>query len=37
MHGTEAEYRDDLGEMDVIGERPLAACRRTVSFGARTR
>lgn len=23
MSGTEAEYRDDLGEMDGIGERPL--------------
>ena len=23
MSGTEAEYRDDLGEMDGIAERPL--------------
>ena len=23
MSGTHAEYRDDLGEMDGIGERPL--------------
>ena len=23
MSGTEAEYRDDLGEMDGIGEWPL--------------
>lgn len=23
MSGTEADYRDDLGEMDGIGERPL--------------
>ena len=23
MSGTSAEYRDDLGEMDGIGERPL--------------
>ena len=23
MSGTEADYRDDLGEMDGIGDRPL--------------